>query len=693
MRGAEGACSLASSRTRSEALRLFCKKSVNIICTVLRTLIYYIRVRELKHDVRRTRAVVAGEALIGSSARSQDRKTGIFFNKCVLIILYCAPTVNDNSSSVLHVKSACRCFATVRSACAEEASARFVSGAPRPPAAPGAGPPPHAMRFTLWGAAQQQLPLTGGRPPEAGAGLACVRVAAAALLLLAAALLGYSLLDEGDGIAAVKEKILLLKRNQTEVAEGVGVAKAREVQIFGAPLPGVKGKGDTEGKGGKDEDGEGVGDVWMPVASAFSPPMGMLSERPLGVLRKANRGLEGLQGTSAPAQPYLSACVMAKDAADALPEFVARNHLAGVDHFVIMDDSEVEGFEYLHKVLEPVQGLVTLVRVSRDDTEYAKSRGWSAASQISSLLDCAESLKGYSTWVAFIDVDEFFEASEGFWDMTYRLDVRPTAPFMHKFLNEIEARDEDPAVCVRWKTVMTNGRVEPAPCGVLLSEYYPSACNVTGKDGHPLARRKAIVRVDLLDTASTPRDDSYGHTGYNFLPPFESWHCAQHPPPEEVAIMHYWSMSLVDYLRKIARGRPRRSLEQRTMFDLLWREQMCEHPVLDLSSAARQEAVRAEVQRLGYRCAPVPAVDRQWSPDDEQRLNMFVERDAPAMQFMMRQLRAGRHFDDRLYADAFRLKYKSVFGGFLAAIDLIPWVHYYLHGYDPATADRWFNAM
>jgi hypothetical protein len=160
-----------------------------------------------------------------------------------------------------------------------------------------------------------------------------------------------------------------------------------------------------------------------------------------------------------------------------------------------------------------------------------------------------------------------------------------------------------------------------------------------------------------------------------------------------VSIVHYWSMSLVDYLRKIARGRPRRSLEQRTMFDLLWREQICDKPVVDGSSAARQEAVQGEIDRLGYRCEPVAAGDRQWSPGDEKRLNQLVERDVPALQFMLRQLKAGRHFDADRYANAFRLQYKSKFGGFLAAIDLIPWIHYYLHGFDPATADSWFSGM
>jgi hypothetical protein len=392
-----------------------------------------------------------------------------------------------------------------------------------------------------------------------------------------------------------------------------------------------------------------------------------------------------------PRDAYLTACVMVKDAADVLPEFVARNHLAGVDHFVLMDDSEAGVFEYLHHVLEPVSDIVTLVRVSRDDSTLTRSRGWSAASQINALLDCAESLKGHTTWVAFVDVDEFFEANEGWWDGAYGLDARPDTRFMHHFLREVERNDSRPAVCVKWKSVLTNGRVEPAPCGVLLSDHFPHACNVTGKDGHPLVRRKTVVRLEFLDTHNTPRDDSYGHTGFTLRDPFRHFRCSAEPAPDEVSILHYWSMSVADYVRKIARGRPRRSLEQRTMFDLLWREQMCEHPVVDPSAAARGEAVKLEIARLGYRCAAVPETERQWTAADEVRLEDFLAKERPAMQLLIRELNSGRHFNSSLYADAFQLSYKSRFGGFLAAMDLVPWIHYYLHGYDPETAERWFS--
>lgn len=391
---------------------------------------------------------------------------------------------------------------------------------------------------------------------------------------------------------------------------------------------------------------------------------------------------------------YLTACVMIKDATPLMPEFIARNQLAGVDHFVFMDDSEAGSFEELHRVLEPASDVVTLLRVNRNDGAFERQRGWSSASQINSLLECAEAVRGGTTWIAFIDADEFFEASDAFANSTmFNLVEEPRTPFMKRFLMEAERNVSKPAVCVRWRSVLTNGMVTAPPCGVTLGSYFPQVCNVTGGDGHPLARRKAIVRASYLDTIGTPRDDSYGHVGYRFLHPFTSYQCMADPAPVEISIVHYWSMSVVDYLRKIARGRPRRSLEQRTMFDLLWREQICDRAVQDKSTSLRVSAVQDEIDRRGYRCEALSAtaMEAMWTPADDKRFQTIVRNSGPAVEAMMGLLASGKQFNATTYATAFQLRMKKVYGGFLANIDLIPWIHYYLHGYDPETAPKWFS--
>jgi hypothetical protein len=376
---------------------------------------------------------------------------------------------------------------------------------------------------------------------------------------------------------------------------------------------------------------------------------------------------------------YLTACVMVKDAYDAVPEFVARNHLAGVDHFVIMDDSDAVGFEQLRTTIEPIRHLVSLVRVSR--SQEVSEYGWTPASQISSSLDCAASLRSrnMTRWIAMIDIDEFFEANAPVVD--YGMNTNPDTPFMRLFL---EQQEDKPAVCIRWKSVLTNGRVDPAPCGETLSSYYPAVCNVTGaQDGHPLSRRKTVAQAQFL-SMDTPLDDSYGHTGFRYLPPHADFYCPNDPAPSQVSIIHYWSMSLVDYVRKIGRGRPRRSFEQRTMFDLLLREQLCDHKMDDPSSVLRDQSVRKFIASAGYRCKE--QVDRR-AP-----VGKSVLHESPAIQFMIERYSRGEHFDSALYAQAFQLAFKSVFGGFLSGIDMIPWVHFSLHGYDPQTAAKWFHA-
>lgn len=376
---------------------------------------------------------------------------------------------------------------------------------------------------------------------------------------------------------------------------------------------------------------------------------------------------------------YLTACVMIKDAADALPEFLARNHLAGVDHFVFIDDGEVDNFEYLHEVLRPMRNRVTLVRSNRQPSE--KSYGyWAASSQISADLECAAYVQHATKWIAFVDVDEFFEANT---PELYDLDYRPRTKFLHQFLQQKEHR---PAVYVRWKTVLTNGKVDPAPCGETLASYYPLVCNITANDGHPLTRRKTVAQSKFLDITGTNLDDSFAHTGFQFHSPFNNLNSINEPAPKEISIIHYWSMSVVDYVRKMGRGRPRRSTEQRTMFDLLLREFLCNATVVDRSSSLRDDVVRESISRVGYHCQDILVPVHPLFNEEH-----FVRNENSAIKFMMSRIVRGERFNASKYSAAFLLEYKAVYAGFLSRLDLVPWIHYYFHGFGAASPEQWFN--
>lgn len=376
---------------------------------------------------------------------------------------------------------------------------------------------------------------------------------------------------------------------------------------------------------------------------------------------------------------YLTACVMIKDALETLPEFITRNHLAGVDHFVLIDDSKAETFDITRRIIEPFDDIVTLIRASRDAEMPSM---WARASQITANMECAALVADMTEWIAFIDVDEYFELTD---PEQYDLASNPKQKFMHSFLMKHE---DVPCVCPKWKTALTNAKVYEKPCEETLSSHFPRLCNATdyiGQSENPLVRMKTIARAKYLDIVHTPRDDSYAHFGYKYKPPFRDFSCRRAPPIVEVHMVHYWSGSLVEYVRKIARGRPRRAVEGRTMFELMLREFLCSSKVNDTSSALRDAAVRETLRNAGYSCGVlVPTAITQGD------IIRAVERDPP-IRFLLEQHFEGGRFDEHMYSHDFALAMKAQRGGFLSHIELVPWVHYYFHGFNEDFASRWFT--
>jgi hypothetical protein len=394
----------------------------------------------------------------------------------------------------------------------------------------------------------------------------------------------------------------------------------------------------------------------------------------------------GLADAAPHTSSYVTACVIVKDAVETLPEFVVRNRLAGVDHFVIVDDSDPHGFELLHRVLEPMSAFVSLVRMSRDVPLDDNVTDWSSRVQISANFECARSVASWSEWVAFIDVDEFFEASS---PAQFGVARNPSTPFLREYLRA--HGNAVPALCFLWKTVLTNGKFDPAPCGESLARWFPMACNATrylGVQQSPLARSKTVARVRYLNYADTPLDDGFAHIGYRFLAPFEDFQCNSTGTEKDIVLVHYWSGSLLDYIRKIARGRPRRPKEKRTIFELLLREFLCFPQVMEYSSILRSGAVMAAMRELGYKCnssisIPLPGEDL-----------LRGVKDSAALSFAVAQVIQGKTFNASQYDVATNLSYKGGHARHMSHLDRIPWAHFYMYGFagsDGATREEWFT--
>ncbi len=91
---------------------------------------------------------------------------------------------------------------------------------------------------------------------------------------------------------------------------------------------------------------------------------------------------------------HVSLCVMFKDEAPYLREWLEYHMLVGVDHFYLYDNNSSDGFESIISSYQK-EGLVTLVRWPHEH------------SQVKGYEDCITRFQGESDWIGFIDVDEF----------------------------------------------------------------------------------------------------------------------------------------------------------------------------------------------------------------------------------------------------------------------------------------------
>lgn len=288
---------------------------------------------------------------------------------------------------------------------------------------------------------------------------------------------------------------------------------------------------------------------------------------------------------------FVAACVLVRDASSILPEFIVRNYLAGIDHFYIYGDDDTGNdaeMTRLHLLLHGFRRIVTYLpngRLIPEDSENTTSYV-----QMRIYRHCAAVFGPSTHWMAFIDSDEMFETTE-------LVSIQPKHALRgrHAFLYTVLNNHEDhPVLCIRWRTVLTNGRILPPQPGSTLLDSFPTSCALVVNNTIKLSLRKTILRPALLDLNSTPKLDVALHKGFRLLPPWHRFHCIWGPgsriaPPLYLA--HYWSRSLSEYVQKIGRGRPRNGVPKRTIIDLINRERVCQPDPMEHVLPVRRKAV------------------------------------------------------------------------------------------------------
>lgn len=124
---------------------------------------------------------------------------------------------------------------------------------------------------------------------------------------------------------------------------------------------------------------------------------------------------------------HISLCLIFKDEAPYLREWIEYHRMVGADHFYLYDNNSSDGYEsVIGSCLE--EGLVTLTRWPG---EHA---------QVDAYEDCIRRFQNESDWIGFIDVDEFLVPVE----------EESLATFLERFSRR-------PAVLVYWRFFGSGG--------------------------------------------------------------------------------------------------------------------------------------------------------------------------------------------------------------------------------------------
>lgn len=217
----------------------------------------------------------------------------------------------------------------------------------------------------------------------------------------------------------------------------------------------------------------------------------------------------------------LAACMMFRNEADYLQEWLEFHDRVGFEHFFLYDNRSVDDwYSRIPKHLLDAKR-VTIVKVPLDKA------------QVLAFNHCVRSVRGRVKWLALLDADEFLYPTRG--DET-------VASILEEF-------SDVPAVAINWQMFGTDGHIVRPPGGVL--ETY-KACASAGNQ-----HVKIIVQPELTVRIVTPHDALFvnGRTAVNEKrAPVRG---ARSTPPtlERLRINHYWTKSVEEYfLRKLNRG-------------------------------------------------------------------------------------------------------------------------------------------
>ncbi|MBO4862860.1 MAG: glycosyltransferase family 92 protein [Eubacterium sp.] len=188
---------------------------------------------------------------------------------------------------------------------------------------------------------------------------------------------------------------------------------------------------------------------------------------------------------------HISLCIMFKDEAVYLREWIEYHRMIGVDHFYLYDNNSSDDYE---KVVEPYikDGIVTLIKWPH---QQAQVKGYE---------DCIRRFQSESDWIGFIDVDEFIVPVE----------EESLVSFLDRFSHR-------PAVLIYWRFFGSGGKMRRDVSRLVIEDFYVASEKLYNKG-------KCFFNSDFEYLENSKKNKSMFHylwtkSGKKILPPVDMY--------------------------------------------------------------------------------------------------------------------------------------------------------------------------
>ena len=232
----------------------------------------------------------------------------------------------------------------------------------------------------------------------------------------------------------------------------------------------------------------------------------------------------GFSAVTPPKKYTLSIACIFKNDADYLKEWIEYHRIVGVEHFYMLNNDSEDSYK---NVLQPYieQGIVTLGDW-RDSLCSNRSYAWVFATQVPALeYGCNTLARHESTWVAFIDTDEFLVPVQS-----------------NSVLDILKNHNDEVGLAISWRVFGTSNVKEIGENQLMIEQL--TRCT-TPDDG--------LCKI-VKSIAKTDKFVKFATCAPHYCDYLDGKH-SLHLPKEEIVINHYMNRNETYFLKQKVKSR------------------------------------------------------------------------------------------------------------------------------------------